>query len=585
MKRIIFTLFIAIFCISLKSQTPGSFSYQAIVRNGTGGAIADQSVSYRFTILFGSTSGSVVYIEKHNVTTNQFGMVTLAVGNGTDKTGDISTINWGAGTYFLKVEIDAAGGTSYVDMGTTQLLSVPYALHAKTAESITGGATIAPPTATVQAASNIQSFSATLNGVVNGKGFSTEVEFEYGLTTAYTSWAYSNPNPVTGGSDVAVSAELTGLQSATLYHFRIIASNAINKIYSGDLTFTTAPSSPILTTGAVSSITGTSASGGGDISHDGGSPVTARGVCYGTAPEPSLSNSYTTNGSGTGAFTSNISGLTPGTIYYVRAYATNGIGTAYGNELNFKTATVPTVTTSAATAVNGTTAKAGGTITNDGGSTVTVSGLCWSTSPIPTTANSFNTSFTADMTGLIPGTVYYVRAYATNIAGTGYGIQISFNSGQVIGSMYAGGLVFYNDGNGHGLVCADVDQSNGTAWGCGAPSPGLLIGTTLPGLNTGAANTAAIVALCTTPGIAAQLCQDLVLNTFSDWYLPSKDELYLMYSNLYTKSLGGFVINGYYWSSTEIGSEYAWIQRFAVGGLQANISKTTTNNVRAARSF
>jgi len=584
MKRFLLTIIAAVSVLSLMAQAPGSFSYQAVVRNASGNPIVSQNVAYRFSILDGSVNGSAVYTEKHGVTTNQFGMVTLAIGNGTDKTGSFSAINWGVNLYFLKVEIDAAGGTSYLNMGTTQLLSVPYALHAKTAESVSGGLNFLPPSAVVQPASDIQSFTATLNGTVNGKGFLTNVVFEWGLTTSYGNSVNAIQSPVTGSADAAVSAGITGLQSATMYHYRIKASNAVNLTISSDQTFTTAPSSPILTTAAVSSISGTTAVSGGTISFDGGSAVTARGVCYATSPAPTLSNSVTSDGAGTGAFVSNLSGLTSNTTYYVRAYATNTIGTTYGNEISFKTVSVPAVSTSAVTALNGISASAGGSVTSDGGGAVSASGLCWSTSPSPTLANSFNTSFTASMTGMTVNTVYYVRAYATNVAGTGYGNQISFNSGQVMGSAYKGGLVFYNDGTGHGLVCAPVDVSSGAPWASGGCET-IAIGGTSSTLGTGSANTIAIVAGCATAGIAARLCSDLDQSGYSDWYLPSKDELNLMFLNLHMQGMGGFVVNSYLWCSTEFGAQYAWVQRFSVGGTQANSSKNVSYYVRAVRTF
>ncbi len=587
MKRILLSL-VAILCFAaVNAQAPGSFSYQAVVRNSSGNPVTSQAVSYRFSILSGDVSGPVVYSEKHSTTTNQFGLVTLAIGTGTDKTGNLGTLNWGASLYFLKVEIDAAGGSAYVNMGTTQLLSVPYALHAKTAESVSGGISLEAAAASAQPETLLQSFSATLNGIVNPKGFSTTVTFEYGPTLSYGSVAPVT-GVLTGNADVPVSAELTGLQSATLYHFRVRAVNAVNVSYSSDLTFTTPGSAPILTTAAVTSISGVSATSGGNISFDGGSPVTARGVCYGLGAEPTLANSYTSDGSGQGSFVSSITGLSPGNTYHVRAYATNSFGTSYGNDIAFNTVSVPVVTTAAVTSINGTTARAGGSVTSDGGSAVTASGLCWGTSPDPTIAGSFNTSFIDAMTGLTAGTVYYVRAYATNVAGTGYGLQQTFNSGQVIGSAYAGGLVFYNDGNGHGLVCTPTDISAGASWGCGSPGggiPGTLIGGTSSALGSGAANTAAIVAGCSTAGIAARLCSDLELATFSDWYLPSKDELNLMWQNLHQQGLGAFVPNSYLWCSTEFGADYAWVQRFATGGPQANASKGASYYVRAIRGF
>jgi hypothetical protein len=131
MKRILISLFFLIGALSLFSQAPEGFSYQAVVRDNGGFPVANQAVSFRFTIIQGTPAGASVFEETHNLTTDDFGVVSLVINNGTGKVGTFETINWGSDSYFLKVEIDKTGGTSYSDMGTTQLLSVPYALYAK----------------------------------------------------------------------------------------------------------------------------------------------------------------------------------------------------------------------------------------------------------------------------------------------------------------------------------------------------------------------------------------------------------------------------------------------------------------------
>jgi hypothetical protein len=436
-----------------------------------------------------------------------------------------------------------------------------------------------PPTATVESASDIQSFSASLNGLANGKGLSAVVVFEWGLTSSYGNTITANQSPVTGNSDAAVSSNNLTLQSATTYHYRVKASNAVNMTNSSDITFTTATSAPQLTTSVISSITGISASSGGNITHDGGVAVTARGICWNTIQNPTLSNSFTNNGTNSGTFTSNITELALGTTYYVRAYATNSVGTTYGNEISFTTVALPTLSTTNYFDIKGDSAKAGGSITNNGGSAVISQGLCWSISTNPTIINSKNTSFTSVIAGLTNNTIYYVRAYATNNAGTSYGNEISFNSGRIIGSSYAGGLIFYNDGNGHGFVCAETNQSIATDWGC----EGSVIGGTALTINSGASNTNIIVAGCSTAGIAARLCYDMELNTYSDWYLPSHDELLLAYTNLHTQSLGGFA-NLYYWSSSEDDSGDSWYVGFDDGKTDDD-SKDHAGYVRAIRNF
>ena len=118
------------------AQAPESFNYQAVARDASGEVIANQAVSLQISILQGSTSGTAVYTETHIDSTNQFGLVTLEIGTGTT-TDDFTGIDWSSDVYLIQIEIDATGGTSYTEMGTSQLLSVPYALHAKTVKSIT----------------------------------------------------------------------------------------------------------------------------------------------------------------------------------------------------------------------------------------------------------------------------------------------------------------------------------------------------------------------------------------------------------------------------------------------------------------
>ena len=133
MKKI-YTLFVALIITgSLMAQAPQSFNYQAVLRDAGGHIIVNTQVGMKISILQGSIDGTTVCIEEFTPTTNDFGLVTLAIGS--MNTIDFAAIDWSAGPCFVKVELDPAGGTSYTEMGTSQLLSVPYALYAKTAET------------------------------------------------------------------------------------------------------------------------------------------------------------------------------------------------------------------------------------------------------------------------------------------------------------------------------------------------------------------------------------------------------------------------------------------------------------------
>ncbi len=122
--------------INAFSQAPQKFNYQAVVRDDAGNLVSEQPVSIKISVLQGTVDGTVVYSETHTPTTNSFGLVTLEIGGGTVVSGDLSTVDWGNNTYFMKVEMDATGGTSYAVIGTSQLLSVPYALNAETVNEL-----------------------------------------------------------------------------------------------------------------------------------------------------------------------------------------------------------------------------------------------------------------------------------------------------------------------------------------------------------------------------------------------------------------------------------------------------------------
>ncbi|NCA76791.1 MAG: hypothetical protein EOM90_10680 [Alphaproteobacteria bacterium] len=199
----------------------------------------------------------------------------------------------------------------------------------------------------------------------------------------------------------------------------------------------TGGTAPTVTTNSITNITNTTATGGGNVTSQGSSTVTARGVCWSTSSNPTTSDAHTSDGSGTGSFTSNITGLTANTPYYVRSYATNSAGTAYGNQVSFTTTgsgTAPTVTTNSITNITNTTATGGGNVTSQGSSTVTARGVCWSTSSNPTISDAHTTdgsgigSFSSNITSLNVNTPYYVRAYATNTYGIAYGAEVIFTT-------------------------------------------------------------------------------------------------------------------------------------------------------------
>lgn len=295
----------------------------------------------------------------------------------------------------------------------------------------------------------VSSTSATLGGNASSDGGA-------GITSRGVAYGTS-ANPTTAGLHTTLgtgvglfSSNVTGLSSNTIYHCRAYATNANGTSYGEDKTFTTTDAIqtiPELITTAPTAITTTTASSGGTITFDGNYEIIEKGVCWSTSPNPTYNSSKTNNGSGTDQFTSNVTGLSPNTTYYLRAYARNRRDaggsyvyvTGYGQEEVFTTASssecsLPTITTNAVNTITTNSSFGGGNVTSDGGCEVTMKGLCWSTAMNPTTSNSHTTdgsgigAFSSSITGLTCGYTYYGRAYATNSSGTAYGNQVSFTT-------------------------------------------------------------------------------------------------------------------------------------------------------------
>lgn len=137
MRKLFIILSIVLLTASVFAQSPEKISYQAVIRNSSNALVTSIPVGMRISILRGSPVGTAVYVETQTPTTNSNGLVSIEIGTGTVVIGNFATIDWANGTYFIKTETDPTGGLNYTIVGTNQLLSVPYALHAKTAETVT----------------------------------------------------------------------------------------------------------------------------------------------------------------------------------------------------------------------------------------------------------------------------------------------------------------------------------------------------------------------------------------------------------------------------------------------------------------
>jgi hypothetical protein len=265
-------------------------------------------------------------------------------------------------------------------------------------------------------------------------------DFQIELRYSSIDWITGNSGFPTAGwtlGDGVVYSELAESGTADFFDIETGSNIGQSGVYRWDVTGGIVQSVPnVSATNVASGITATSASTGGTVLSDGGSAVTERGIAYGTSSGPTVADATVTAGTGTGSFTLDLTGLSTATTYFYRAYATNALGTDYGPERSFTTASASpaTVTTAPPAIVESNSARLGGNVTADGGGAVTLRGVAYGTSSGPTIAGdtivigSGPGAFSRAATGLVPGTTYFARAFATNMAGTSYGPERMFRT-------------------------------------------------------------------------------------------------------------------------------------------------------------
>jgi uncharacterized protein (TIGR02145 family) len=431
-----FTLLFLSFSLSLLTlaQTPKTISYQGVARNATGQPIPNQSIKIKLSLLETATSSNSLYTETHTPTTTGQGLFAIQIGAGTVLNGTYLNLDWSNGPKFVKTEIDPAGGDNFTLSITNPLNAVPFALFAASGtpgpqgpQGLKGDTGATGPQGPIG-----------LTGPQGIKG-DTGVRGPIGPQGTFPSGNAVGDMQFWNGTQWTMIPK--GQPGTTL------------KNCDGQITWN--PCKPSLTTIDAASITGTSFSTGGSISNDGDSPISVRGVCWNTSPNPTIANSKTMDGSGTGSYSRILTGLGLNSTLFVRAYATNSFGTAYGNQITVTTlsTTLPTVITNTVNLIAGTSATSGGNVTDAGGATISARGVVWSTSQNPTVALTTKTvngtgigSFVSSLTGLNINTTYYLRAYATNSVGTAYGNQLSFTT--------TNGLFTIGDG------VTDIDGNN-----------------------------------------------------------------------------------------------------------------------------
>jgi hypothetical protein len=366
----------------------------------------------------------------------------IALFQGNTEIGNNGNISASRGSFTLVTWVipDASAITNYNDLNirvTSTSLGGGESVQVSWIELEVPDATASvPPTVTSPTFADVTETTATLGGNVTDAGSAavTSRGVEWGTTPG---GPYPNSVPEGAGGTGIFTVPVTGLPSATTIYFRAWATSTAGTGVSGENNFTTSTPAtpPTVTNTAATGIGQNSATLGGDVTADGGAAVTDRGVWWSTS-SPAEAGTQVPMGSGTGPFSQLVSGLPAGTQIFHKAYATNSAGTSLSGELSFTTlAGLPTVDTPTVTNITATTADLGGTVSSDGGGTVTDRGTVWGTAPNPTgnalSQGSGTGTFSHTRTGLPTGTLVYFRAYATNSAGTAYSADATFTPADV----------------------------------------------------------------------------------------------------------------------------------------------------------
>ena len=265
--------------------------------------------------------------------------------------------------------------------------------------------------------------------------YPTELEYVNTHLSIYGDMSYATIVESDINDDV-FTASFDNLAANTRYFYLFEYSNGVNVVKTGLRSFVTMDFSlPIVETSEVTSIGSNSAVCGGQVQSAGDGTISARGICWSSSPEPTLSDNVLVCGDGLGEFSATMTNLEIYSTYYVRAYATNEKGTAFGEVKSFTTAgVVPTLSTNQASMVTFNSAVSGGNVIDDGFYEITEKGVCWSSTGTPyyndahTSDGTGMGTFISHLTDLSPNVVYYVRAYAVNSQGIGYGNEVSFTT-------------------------------------------------------------------------------------------------------------------------------------------------------------
>ena len=582
-KLFILVLFAAFNANAQESFFKGNNNYQAFAPTISATTVASNISRY------GASSGGTI--------TNNGGAIITASGicwssiSNTPTISDSKTTDGtGIGTFVSSLTGLTAGVTYHVRSYATNSVGTSYGTVQTFMTTSISPSISTPVLTTISPASSIGTTSAVVGGNITDEGL-TQVSARgivYGTTAGSSTYTVT-----TGSGAGTFTTTLTGLTAGTRYFVRSFATNVQGTAYGAEINFTTLTTPTVSVTATITSITGSTATGGGTISADGGASVTARGLVWGTTSGASTFS--TTTGAGTGTYTSSLNSLSNGTTYFVRAFATNSVGTSYGPEISFATPSTATMSSTITSTITSASAVLGGALSSTGNATTTV-GILYSTASnfgtYSTTTINTNASvgtYTTTITGLTQLTTYFAKTYATNIVGTTYGPTINFTTPVApiaVGDFYGGGVVFYIlqpgdngyvNGETHGLIAVKTNVLPDERNTSGTPNPVLynqvalngnaITGAQNDGTLIGRSNTAAIIANQGAGTYVFKYVNSTPISGYSDWYVPSKTELILfrnfLFSGLANISPGSRFredrVGAYLWvNNSDATNKYAW---------------------------
>jgi hypothetical protein len=526
MKKLYTILAAVLITASTFAQAPEKMSYQAILRDGSNTLLTNQEVGMQISILQTTITGTAVYTETQTATTNINGLVSIEIGSGTSSN-NFSAIDWSAGPYFIKTATDPTGGTSYTITGTSQLMSVPFAMYAKTSGSSTPGPQGEPGAQGTNGTPGIQGETGTAgaDGTNGEKGDTGDqgaqgiqgTQGAAGLTTAVNAIAQIDGNITLTTTNIPEGDNKYYTEAAVSANTAVAANTA-------KVGYT-----EVLVSANTAVVANTAKVGYTDALVSANTAVTANTDKVGITAQQS--DAITTNTDKVGYTEALVSANAD--VVLNKSKVGQAAGTTSGDMQYW----------------NGTTWVVIATTSNEGAALQLIGGIpTWvgGTPPPPATVGDLRAS----------GIVFWVDP----------------------------------TDNTHGLVCALEDYQSYVDWGCdGTDLPsvpnfawnsGNPVGAGVE-IGDGEPNTTGMLADC--PSASAALA---ARSYGPEWFLPSVNELNEIYINKATlEAVSGVVaFSGAYWSSTEFDFDNAWSQGFDNGN-QYNVTKNFTINVRAVRAF